>query len=266
MWVMRCRTKTKRLVIFLTFLLPYFSYGQKYSIGLKAAPLMSWPAFGDKEAKKSFSRGVSFGYLAGAFASFPMKKNFDCFLEASYSLNGRKLKFNNDSWTNKSTYQFVNAALLLRKSYKFRLKENVPSFWFFNIGPDVNYWLGGKGRIIVKKPGYAYDIVFNKEHDGSFTTMYLNDVNRFLFGLNIGVGMKAPLQRRQYVTAELRFSSGHTFLGKPNSSYIEILTFEDTMKTNLKVISLNVAFSLDFDVQEGRKGKSTLDHKIKRKR
>jgi len=266
MAIARAEFVTKHLLIFLAFFTTYFSYGQKYSVGVKAAPLITWPSFGEKDDKHDFSRGLTPGYAVGLLASFPMKKDFDCFVEAGYSTKGRKLKFNNDEWTNKSIYHFVDMALLLRKSYKFKLEKNVPSFFFFNIGPDVSYWLNGRGKIIVEGKGYKYDIVFNKEHDGSFSTMYLNNVNRYLFGLNIGVGMKAPLLRKQYITAELRFTSGHTFLGKKDSSYIEILTYEDTMKTNLKTLSLNVAYTLDFDVQQSRKGKSTLDRKIKRKR
>jgi hypothetical protein len=260
------RFQTKHFLLFLAFLAPVLSYAQKYSVGLKVAPLVSWPTFGDKEDKKTFSRGITGGYLIRGIASFPMKKNFDCFVEGGYSVNGRKLSFNEDEWLNKSTYHFVDMAMLLRKSYKFRLKKNVPSFFFFNVGPEVNYWLSGNGKIIVNKPGYPYDIVFNKEHDGSFTTMYMNDVNRFLFGLNLGGGIKAPIKNKQYITVELRFTSGHTYLGKKTSSYIEILTFQDTMKTNLKSFSLNVAYTFDFDVQESRKGKSTMDKKIKRKR
>ena len=261
----RAEFVTKHLLIFLAFFSSYFSYGQKYSVGVKAAPLLTWPSFGEKEAKHDFSRGIGFGYSAGLLASFPMKNGFDCFVEGGYSVLSRKLKFNNDEWTNKSVYHFADMTMLLRKSYKFKLDKNVPSFFFFNIGPDVKYWLSGRGKIVVEGKGYNYDMVFNKEHDGSFTTMYMNNVNRYLFGLNLGVGIKAPMLRKQYITAELRFTSGHTFLGKKDSSYIEILTFDDTMKTNLKAISINVAYTLDFDVQQSRKGKSTLDRKIKRK-
>jgi hypothetical protein len=60
--------------------------------------------------------------------------------------------------------------------------------------------------------------------------------------------------------------SGHTYIGRKNgSSYIEILTFEDTLKTNLKALYLNLTYTVDLDVQKSRKGKSTLGKKIKTK-
>jgi hypothetical protein len=248
-------------------LLSFFSYGQKYSIGVKAAPIVSWPGFGDKDDKKNFSRGISLGYSAGVVVSFPLKHNFDLFVEGGVSEKKRRLRFTDgEEWTNKSTYHFIDGNLLLRKSYKFNLEKNVPSFFFFNIGPDINYWLNGSGQIYVDGPGYNYKIIFNKPPDGNFSNMYMNDINRWLFGLTLGVGIKAPLLKGQHITTELRFVSGHTFLGHRDSSFINILGFQDTMMTNLKCLSLNISYTLDFDVQQSRKGKSTLDKKIKRKR
>ena len=95
--------------------------------------------------------------------------------------------------------------------------------------------------------------------------MHVKDVNRWLFGLVAGAGVKAPLLKGQHITTELRFVSGHTFLGKKDSSHIEILTFQDTMKTNLKSLCLNISYTIDLDIQEGRKGKSTLDKQMKHK-
>jgi hypothetical protein len=257
----------KHLVIFLPFLLSFFSYGQKYSLGVKVAPSVSWPGFGDKDDKKIFSRRISVGYSAGLVLSFPLKQNFDLFIEGGVSQKKRKLEFTDgETWTNISTYHFVDGNLLLRKSYKFNLEKNVPSLFFFNIGPDIAYWLNGNGQLYVDGPAYHYNIVFNQPPDGNFHNMYINDVNRWLFGLTVGVGVKAPLSKGQHITTELRFVSGHTFLGNRNSSFINILGFQDTMMTNLKCLSLNISYTFDFDVQQARKGKSTLDKKIKRRR
>jgi hypothetical protein len=256
----------KFLILFFTFFLAFFSYGQKYSLGVKAGPLATWPSFGDQEEKDTFSGGVKFGYSAGVLVSFPLKHDFDLFVEGAYSQKGRKLKFNHDTWTNNATYKFIDATLLLRKSYTFRLEKNIPSQWYFNIGPEISYWLSGRGGISVNGPPANYEIVFNKTPDGDFTKMYMNDVNRFLFGLAIGIGFRAPLLRNQHINTEIRFVSGHTYLGNKDSSFINMLNVDDTMKTNMKVINLNISYTLDFDVKEGRKGKSTLDKKIKSKK
>jgi hypothetical protein len=193
--------------------------------------------------------------------------------EGAFSRKGRAIKFNDKQWENRSVYHFAEATMLLRKTYKFNLEKNIPSEWFFNVGPEISYWINGKGAISASGPGYPYKVVFNKiDYNSGYDKMYLNNVNRWLFGLSLGAGFTAPLQRNQKISVELRFTSGHTFLGKRNSStHINgYLTgdgnFQDTLKTNLKVISILVAYTFDFDVQQSRKGKSTLDKTIKKNR
>lgn len=248
----------KHLIIFLPLLMSFFSYSQKYSLGVKVAPLITWPSFGDNEAKDKFSRKNAVGFSTGVLIEFPLKKNYSLSAEGGYSKKGRRIFFNNSEWENNSVYHFIDLTMVLRKSYDFQVIKNVPMKWFLNIGPEIDYWLSGKGSIIVQEPGYPYTIIMNEPVTADFTKMYENDINRWLFGLVVGVGVKAPLTRNQHLSCEARFVSGHTYLGKENSSYIEILTFEDTMKTNLKALGVNVSYIIDLDVQKSKKGKSTI--------
>ena len=81
-------------------------------------------------------------------------------------------------------------------------------------------------------------------------------------GIQAGVGFEAPMKRNQHISFELRFVSGHTYLGEKNSAYIEILGFEDTsLKQNLKTLQFAVAYTFDFDLKAGKKGKSTINRK-----
>jgi len=260
------RRYTKLLILFYAFFLPFFSYGQKYSLGVKAGPIVNWASFGDKYEKDTLSGGVKLGYSVGVIVSFPLKHDFDFFAEASYSQKGRRLKYEPENWLNQATYKFVDVTMLLRKSYTFRLEKNIPSQWYFNIGPEISYWLSGKGYITAGGPEYPYKMVFEESGDGNgYSNMYMKDVNRFLFGLALGVGFRAPLLRGQHLNTELRFVSGHTYLGQQESGHLEYLNYgeKDTYKMNLKAIHINFSYTLDFDIQKSRKGKSTLDKKIK---
>lgn len=239
---------------------------QSFSLGIKAGALASWGAFGDRDQKDTFSTKLGPGYTAGFQIGFPLKNNYLFLAEAAYTKKTRRLLFNADTWENRSVYQFAEATMLLRKNFKFYLKKNVPSEWFFSIGPEISYWLTSKGKIIVNPPGFPYEGVFDKDADGNFNNMYYHDVNRYLFSLVVGVGFKAPMPRNQHIATELRFVSGHTHLGTKNSSHIEILGYDDTLMMNLKSINLVVTYTFDFNIQQSRKGKSTLDKKIKRKR
>jgi hypothetical protein len=254
--------------IAILYLISFSSYSQKFSFGIKGGGLINWAAFGDKAQKDTFSTKPIPGYNTGFQISFPLKKNFEFLVEGGYAQKGRRLRFNEGSWENKSVFKFIEATMLLRKNYKFFIRKNVPSQWFFNIGPEINYLLEGKGSIIIdnNKPGYAYSILFNQTPDGNYKNMYYNNFNKWLFGLAVGIGFKVPMRRNQHLTTELRFVSGHTFLGKRNSSYIEILGFEDTLLTNLKSLNLSLAYTFDFDIQKSRKGKSTLEKSIKKTR
>jgi hypothetical protein len=244
------------------------AFSQKFSFGFKASGGVGWAGFGDKDQKDTFATKPILNYGAGFQIGFPLKNDFQLKLEGGYSREGRRLVFNDKLWDNRTVYNFVEAQMLLQKKFKFYLQKNVPSELFFSVGPDINYWLNSKGAIVVNKnkPGVVYDVIFEETPTADFTKMYYNDMNRWLFGLVLGVGFKAPLQRNSALSTEFRFVSGHTFLGKRNSSYIEILGYEDTQFTNLKSINLVLTYMWELDVKEGRKGKSTLDKKIKRNR
>jgi hypothetical protein len=84
--------------------------------------------------------------------------------------------------------------------------------------------------------------------------------------IDVGVGFIAPLKQNQKISAELRFTSGHTFLGNKFSASNRTLGFTDNLRSNEKVLSLTVSYILDVNVQEGRKGKSTKDKEVNRKR
>jgi hypothetical protein len=243
-------------------------YSQKFSFGFKASGGFSWAGFGDKDQKDTFATRPMLSYGAGIQIGFPLKNEFQLKLEGGYSREGRRLLFNDKLWDNRTTYNFIEAQMLLQRKFKFYLQKNVPSELFFSVGPDINYWLNSKGALVVNKnkPGTKYDVIFDETPTSDFTQMYYNDMNRWLFGLVLGVGFKAPLRGKNSISSEIRFVSGHTFLGKRNSSYIEILGYEDTQFTNLKSLNLVFTYTWDLDVKEGRMGKSTLNKKIKKNR
>ena len=247
------------------------TYAQKYSVGLRAGGSLNWASFRDKYQKDTFSVKPSSGFTLGALVGFPLKNNYSVIIEGGFSQKGRKLK-DETLLENHSTYRFAEGSLLLRKAYKIHLGENIPAEWFFNIGPEVGYWLSGKGYFTAGGPKYPYRIEFDKTPDGDMGQLYYNSANRMFFALSLGVGLKAPLKNNTAISTELRFVSGHTNLGNNKYEYptrewySSLLNYNDTLRMNLKVISLSVAYTYDFDKKEARKGKSTLPKKLKKGR
>jgi hypothetical protein len=247
-------------------------YAQKFSLGIKAGPLGMKSTYGDKDEGKLIDDKVKWGYYTAAFISFPLKDHYSCVVETGFSRKGRNVYFDNGDSKNFATYHFIDGALLLRRSFKLYLGKNIPADWFVNIGPHISYWLNGKGTLGNKdSDGTAYDIKFTKSGTGDvtdFNTVYMVDANRWLFGVDIGVGMTAPIRSTTRIMAELRFTWGHTYYGGiQTANYSSWSGFKDrNMKANEKVLSFTIAYMLDFNVQEGRKGHSTKDKEVKRKK
>lgn len=253
------------------FLVVNMVTAQKYSLGLRAGGTVNWASFRDKQQKDTFAVHPSTGFNVGALIGFPLKNNYSVIIEGGFSQKSRTIK-DFTLLENHSTYRFADGSLLLRKAYKFNLGKNVPAEWFFNIGPEVGYWLSGKGYFTAGGPKYPYQIEFDKTPDGDMNYLYYNSANRVFFALVLGVGMKAPLRNNTAISTELRFISGHTNLGNNKYEYptrewyASLLNYDDTLRMNMKIISLSVAYTYDFDKVEARKGKSTLKKKLKKAR
>jgi hypothetical protein len=262
-------TKRTVLLLLISFSIGTASYGQKFTVGLKLGGNTNWAAYGDKESKDTFDTKTFYGYSAGFQIGFPLKNDYNLMLEGAYSKRGRKVGFQSDGaqWIHTIDRQMIEASMLLRKSFKFQLYRNVPGEWFINIGPDIGYWFAGNGRLQTNdNEPFEYTVKWNEPQTDNFYYMYYNGVNRWYFGLAFGGGLKTSLRNNQRIAVELRYISGHTYLGNYNSAYINIPNFYNNMKTNMKSLNLSVTYFLEFDVQEGRKGKSTVKKRMKRSR
>lgn len=258
---------TLKLLLLIVFISPVIhTSGQNFSLGVKAGPSITLGRFGDSDLRDIYSNRVKIGFTVGGFISFPLAKDYSFLAETAYSQKGKKVKFNNNEWTNKATFNFIDVSMALRKSFNFQLRPDVRSRIQVNIGPNVEYWLNGKGNIGAGGKS-DYTIAFDKEPDANFNINYYNNVNRWLFGIDFGIGMDAPINSRQRVMAELRFTFGQTNLGKDDSSSnIEILGFQDDLRMNLKTLSLTFGYTFSFDLKESKMGRSTKDKAVKRKK
>jgi hypothetical protein len=260
----------KLLLVSLVFILIQTSWvhAQKFSLGVKAGFLGLKSVYGDKDERKLVDDKIKWGYYGAGFISFPLKNHYTCVIETGFSQKGRKVFFDNGDSKNFATYYFLDEVLLLRRHFKLNLGKNIPADWFINVGPHVSYWLGGKGTVGASdNDGTAYKIKFIDESLlGDFNTMYMIDANRWLFGLDLGIGMTAPIKSTQRVMAELRFTWGHTYYGGEFTANYNWSNFYDkNLKANEKVLSLTIGYMWDFNVQESRKGHSTKDKEVKRK-
>lgn len=273
----------KRILLVLFFVSFYFhSNAQKFSVGVKGGAQLSTMRYQDRDLRKAYSNRPKGGVMGGVLVDFPLPDNFSFVAESMLSIKGRKLMYNESKTDssyyaeiNKSTFYFIENALLLRKEFRMNFYE-FQSSWYFNIGPNIAYWMAGEGVITTTKSSnelhYTMRFVDSVYYDQSmglaaFQEMQIVDANRWIFGLDVGVGFKTKVYSRQTFIAEMRFTYGHTYLGQsysPNLAYL--LSFNDNFKNAFRTLNVTVGYSFNLDIQEAKKGKSTMDKKMKGKR
>lgn len=64
---------------------------------------------------------------------------------------------------------------------------------------------------------------------------------------------------------ESRFTSGHTFYGNTKIAQWRTLGFSDNLRSNEKFLTVCTAYIFEFNLKEGKMGKSTKDKEMKRK-
>ncbi len=261
-----CRKDNHGFVLFLIVLVislsgSTLSYSQKLVIGFKAGATISKSYFSNKADAEELTDLLKPGYLGAAVVGIPLKKNFSLQVETGFSQRGRKIEFNDGTWLNNASYQFLDGGLLLRKSFPIKSSRNLNSSWFISAGAKASYWLSGKGTISAVDQSYDYKVKFEMEPENpvspEYNTMYLAPVNRWLGGLDFGIGIDAPTMALQKFIVELRFSSGQTCYGEKDSAHYPAPGFSDNLLSREKMISLSVYYVLNRETKGGKKGKST---------
>ncbi|ELR70629.1 hypothetical protein C900_03610 [Fulvivirga imtechensis AK7] len=232
--------------------------GQKFSIGPLAGVHAYKVAFHHDEEQSLFDSTIKLGYRGGAYIEFPLENNFSWATEVSYARKGRKITYDAESITNDAAYNFFEISVLLRKKYDLTISKGVPGKFFFNVGPNINYWINGKGTLDAAVD-LDYAVKF-QESDGNIRVNAITDANRWLFGLEAGAGLETRVYDTQFFQFEFRFTYGQTYLGGRDSSEIPILAFQDSLRSNYRVISFIVRYGIDIDLRNAKKGKSTIKH------
>lgn len=250
---------TRISVLLVLTLCSFATNAQKFSLGLKAGIGATYTNFNDQ--RDTLKSGIKPGFSVGGFIIFPMKNNTSFIAEGGFTKQGRKWEYtpNKDKWS--STHNFWEMSMALRKTYKLRLKNDIYSTWFINIGPNVNYWINGKAKMV---PYFGinqhYTMAFDGKQGYSYTKISIKDENRWLFGINVGIGTTFTTLKNQKIVTELRMTWGQTYLGKRHSESLggtPGINDEMSLQCNLKTLNISVGYIFDRDLQKGKMGKST---------
>ena len=247
------------LSIIICLLAATITNGQyKFSIGPKVGFHTYTTAHKFPVAKDIYDNKYRFGYTIGASMKADLKPTFAIVAELVFSRKGKKTVENVNDWTHIDNFNFIEFPVLLRYQFPESQHQGVNLTPFFNVGPNISYWMkGGSGRIeTAEGPGAAYTLGFDT--DATSTILGLNELNRFQFGMDIGIGTVIEVKKFQKVSVELRFTWGHTFLGEENSATLGLLGYVMDYETNYRVFSLNTTYFFEIDLRNQRKGASTV--------
>ncbi|MFM8348584.1 MAG: outer membrane beta-barrel protein [Bacteroidota bacterium] len=249
---------------------------QKYGFGLRAGPSISIPTITDFGQKDDFEPLPRTGYHIGGVVTMPLKLEYTFIAELGYDRVGRKWRSNETDWVYNYHYNLITASMALRRSVNDIFKKTLTEDLYFSIGPSVSYLAGGGGQLTTPNDATTSfrmkltdqnPVMWDETANGDLSTYFINKPNRFLFGLDLGLGTDIPVTRNQTIYAEVRMNWGHTNLGTgETTSRFNLLNFEDTMRVSLKTISLTGIYTFTYETRRSKQGKSTLKSPTRKRR
>ena len=223
------------------------------------------------EFREQFNPKIKLGILAGASISVPLLRGTELRLDPAYTMRGRKIFVEQNGWTINEIHHFIEmpVQLIFEREGKTHqvgpFKQIGPLNWYFGIGPNMSYFLGGSGILEAQVLKNPYTISFGgHESDPGYITF--SDMNRFLWGLDFSFGAMSTLGNGTNLVTDLKFTYGHTQLGAPTGSNMPILDFSDNLAFRYQLISLSVSYWYKIDFMKARQGKTTGGETIRTKK
>ncbi len=246
---------------------------ERFLWGLRAGLNMTTPHFEDADAQAELNGLPTVGWTIGTVAQFKLTSRYAFQAEVGYSRKTSRFTFDPDGSENRMDMDFLDISLLLRRRIPVKWGKSIHSDLFIGVGPNINYWMGASGSITTFSGATEYNVVIDGVPDANYNNMYLNGVNQWLFGIDLGVGFNAPITPHQKVYIEFRASLGQTNLGKNSgTSFINLVGFngstfqENLLKQNLKTFSITAAYTFSFNYLESKMGHSNKEKMTKKRK
>jgi hypothetical protein len=231
--------------ILVSFIPVSVGYGQAF-FGFKAGANANKISYDQEVYKEFYKTNVSYGYSGGVVFLYENKEKYGLYTELLYTQKSKSVDSDaNDYETNVANYQYLDLPIL------FRIKFKQPKFdWFLQLGPELSYWLGGKGEFEVYDPNrdeitkYPYTINFGEAQN---TSDYLNveEGNRLQLSFTFGGGMIWKLENANYLAVDARFSLGNTYIGGYETASIPNIGLVDNLEYTNNVLTLSAVYYFD---------------------
>ena len=216
-------------------------------LGLKAGANATRIKFDNEVYRDFYDTNYKPGFSVGGVFLMENKEKYGLNVEFLYSVKGKSVDSRaNDYLSNTANYHYLDLPIL------FRIKFNQSKLkWFLQLGPEVNYWLGGKGEFAVYEPDrdviskYAYTINFGEPISSAEYLNVHGESNRLQLGLSIGGGFSWKLDRGNYLLLDLRYTFGHSYMGAYESASIPNIGLVDNLEHTNNVASISLVYYID---------------------
>jgi hypothetical protein len=260
--------KVRLLLIFLFLGFTEVSFAQVL-IGPSVGINYSWTTFDDKDNKALYKVTPVIGYHAGFNFSFRVRKRFFLHSSLIYSTKGKLVEGRPNSdpdLRNKVVYKYIELPILYTVEFKMKAKDNREFKVYLGAGPNLSYWLGGRGTFYNGEIGEEiyegerkYKIAFGKNFEETDKShMGVKEANRLQLGLNLSAGFVfEPIQHQEFMLT-FRYELGHSFLSRTSDgTFGNILTYQDDLQTRNQGFRISLAYLIDLKTDQRKRGKST---------
>lgn len=241
-------------------------------VGPTAGFNYSWAAFGDKDFKSDFKIKPVVGWHAGAHISYRVRKRFFLHTSIIYSTKGKEMTGKSEDFDDldlKVRYNYIEVPIVYTVNFRGTISKK-PFKYFLGIGPNISYWLGGKGTIenndtyefAENGAEVEYKIVFNKNpFDAEEHEMAVEKPTRIQLGLTFTTGFVFEPARDRELFLTFRYELGHSYLAREGFGGFKPTYYQENLQTRNMGFRISLAYLIDLKIDQRKKGRSTFDKK-----
>lgn len=241
-------------------------------VGPQAGGQLSWVSFQDKDLRDEYSVRPVWGFNAGANTGFRVKDRYYLYTSLVYSTKGKVINGKLDHFlSNQVQYRYIDMPITYAMEFRQRVGRAKTYQWFVGAGPNLSYWLSGKGTFFnsdlheLFRDPLTYTIRF-KGDPGAVedNKMNVEDPSRFQLGLNFMGGVIVQPWGYERFVVTLKYELGHSFLSRTSDGlFPNVTSYRDVLKTTNQGLRLSVGYMIDLRTSENKKGSSVTDSRQK---
>ena len=243
-------------------------------VGPVAGTGISWVSFHEKDSRKFYKQTPMIGWMAGVDVSFMVRKSFYMHTALIYSRKGKNLRSDQaPDLKQREVDHCIDMPVLFTHEFKLKIGRYKVVKFYGGIGPNISYWLGGRGTLNTSQlledgyPPIRYSVGFKAQDSNGASVVTVHESNRFQLGLNISLGAAFEPWGYHKVYVNLRYELGHSYLGKGlPTNFPGVNDYSDDTHARNMGLRLSASYLIDLKTSERKKGKSTMDRVIKKKR